>query len=87
VVEPGLGILMTSLLELEAWVLTRVRSNFGEPLEFHVVQLLVHQIPKHSHAFNGGEASFNQENMVGIISFNLEVLCYKFHLNHLNIFP
>ena len=40
-VKPRLGILVPSLLEPEVGVLTRVRSNFGEPLGFHVVKILL----------------------------------------------
>ena len=70
--EPRLGILIQASLELEVGVLARVRSKFWEPLGFHVVNiLLIHQIHKHSHDFNEGNASLNQKDRVGIISFNI----------------
>ncbi len=87
-VEPELGILMSTSLEPKMWILTRVRRNFGEPPNFHARQiLLIHQIPKHSHAFNGGNTSFNQENRVGSITFILEVVVYKLLLDHFNLSP
>lgn len=83
-VEPRLNIFMSSTLEIEVGVLDRVGSNFGKPLGFHVVRLiLVHQVPKHSHAFNGGNVSFDQEDRIGNVFFNLEVVGYKLLLNHL----
>ena len=70
---------MSSTLETEVGILARVRSEFGEPLGFHVVKLLlIHQIPKHSDDFNRGMASFNQEDRVESISFKIEVVGYKF---------
>ena len=77
-VEPRLGILTPILFEIELKVFARVRSNFGEPLGFPIVKLpLIHQIPKRSHAFNGGKASFNPGDRVGSASLNLEVVGYK----------
>lgn len=79
--EPRLSIVMSPTLEAQVWVLNKVRSNFWEPLGFHIVKLLlIHNISKHSHAFNGGQTNFNQEDMIGSISLYLEFLS-----NHLNI--
>ena len=86
--DPSLGILMPSSLEFKVGVLTGVKRNFGESLGFRVSQIfLVHQIPKHSHAFSQADANFNQGNTVGITSINLEVVGYKLLLDHLNFFP
>ena len=87
-VEPGLGILMPPMLEAQVRVLNIVRSNFREPCLFHVFKLLlIHQISKHSHAFNGGQTRFNHKDKIQIISLDLKVVGYEFILNLLNIPP
>ena len=59
-------------------VLTKVRSNFWEPLGFNIVKLLlINQISKHSHAFNGGQTKFDQEDRIGSSSLDLEVIGYE----------
>jgi len=84
-VEPRLGILVPSTLELEVGVLAKVRRKFGEPVGIHIVKfLLILQIPKHSHAFNGGKTSFNQEDKIGNITSNPEVVAYKLLMDQLN---
>jgi len=81
-VLPRLGILTPASLEPKVGILARVRSNFGESLGFHVVKfLLIHEVPNHSHYFNGEKASFNHEDKVGSIYFNLKVVGYKLLLN------
>ena len=70
-------------LEEEVGVLTRVKRNIGEPFSLDVVIiLLMHQIIKHKHALNRAKVSFNQENRIQSISFNLEVVGYKLFLDH-----
>jgi len=87
-VEPRLGSLVPPTLEAQVGILTKVRSNFGKPLQFHAVKiLLIHQIPKHSHDFNGGNASFDHEDRIGNIYLYLEVVGYELLLSHLNISP
>lgn len=49
--------------------------------------LLINKILKHSLSFNRGEANFDQEDMIGGISLDLETVGYEFLLNHLNISP
>lgn len=79
---------MPFMLEANVWVLARFRRNFGKPLGFHVVKLLlIHQTPKHKHAFSGGKGKFDQEDRIGNISFDVTVVGYKLLLNHINIFP
>ena len=85
-VVPRLGTLMPPVLEAKVRVLTTYRSNFRESLLFHVVKfLLIHQISKHSHTFNGGQTRFDQEDMIGSIYLDLKVVCYEFLLNHLQL--
>lgn len=87
-VEPRVGVLMPTSLEREVGVLARVRSNFGKPLGFHVVKLLlIHKMPKHCHVFSGVKASFNKEDIIRIIFFNVEVLGYKLFLDQLDLPP
>ena len=87
-VESRLGILIPLALEAKVGVLTNVRRNFLEPFEFQVVNLLlIHQISKHSHTFNGGQINFDQEDMIGSISLDIYVVGYEFLLNHLNLPP
>ena len=77
---------MPPALEVKVGVLTKVRSNLWEPLRFHVVKLLlIHHISKHSHTFNGGQSIFDQEDRIGSISLDIEIICYEFLLDHINI--
>ena len=79
---------MPASIGSEVGVLARVRSNFGEPLGFHLVNLLlIHQICKHTRTFNGGQANFDEEDMIGSISLVVEVVGYELLLDHLNISP
>ena len=49
--------------------------------------MLVYQVPSHSHAFYGKKTHFYEENMLGHIAFNFEVISYKPLLDLLNIPP
>ena len=47
--------------------------------------MLVHQVPCHSHAINGGKTHFYEENRIRHIDFNFEVISYKPLLDFLNL--
>jgi len=80
IVEPRLSILMSPTLEVKVGVLTKVKSNFWEPLRFHVVKLLlIHQISKHSCTFNGRQTNFDQDDRIVSISLDLEVVGYEYN--------
>ena len=69
-------------------VLTILLSAFMEFMISHVIyHVLLHQKPSHSHALDGGKTHFNQENNVGSIDFNFEVISYKMLLDLLNHSP
>jgi len=79
---------MPPKLGAHVWDFTEVRSNFWGNLGFHIVKiLLIHQICKLSRTFNGGQANFDEEDMIGIISLAVEVVGYELLLDHLNISP
>ena len=48
------------------------------------MKLLIHEISKHSRTFNGGHPSFDQEDRIGSISLDLEVIGYELVLDYLN---
>ena len=59
-----------------------------ESMISHVIyHVLLHQKPSHSHALDGGKTHFNEENKVGSIDFNFEVIGYKMLLDFLNHSP
>ena len=65
---------MPPMLEAKVGVLTKVRSKFGKPLGFHVVKLLlIHEILKHSPAFNRGETIFDQKGKVRVFPLMLRL--------------
>ena len=49
--------------------------------------MLVHQVPSHSNALNGGKTHFYEENRITRIAFNFEVISYKLLLDLLNLPP
>ena len=49
--------------------------------------MLVHQVPSHNNALNGGKTHFYEENMIRRIAFKFEVISYKPLLDLLNISP
>ena len=49
--------------------------------------MLVHEVPIHSNALDGGKTHFYEENMIRRIAFNLEVISYKLLLDLLNLPP
>jgi len=79
---------MPATLGAYVWVLTKFRINFWAPLAFHIVKLLlIHQICKHSCTFNGAQTNFDQEDMIGSISLDVEVVGYELLLDRLDISP
>ena len=49
--------------------------------------MLVHQVPSHSHAFDGGNTHFYEENRISCIAFNFEVIIYNPLLDLINLPP
>ena len=49
--------------------------------------MLVHQVPSHSNALDGGKTHFYEENMIRHIYFNFQVISYKPLLDLLNLPP
>ena len=49
--------------------------------------MLVHQVPSHIHALDGGKNHFYEENRVRSIAFNFEVISYKSLMDFLNLPP
>ena len=49
--------------------------------------MLVHQVPSHIHALNGGKTHFYEENRIRRIVFNFEIRSYKALLVLLNLPP
>ena len=49
--------------------------------------MLVHHVPSHRHALDGGNIHFYEENQIRCIAFNFEVKIYKPLLDLLNIPP
>jgi hypothetical protein len=59
-------------------VLVGVRSNFGEPLVICVAYLVIlHQVPNHGCSLNRGKAHFNEEDRIGCIAFNFDIISYN----------
>ena len=49
--------------------------------------MLVHHVPSHGHALDGGKTHFYEENRIRRIAFNFEVISYKSLLDFLNLPP
>ena len=49
--------------------------------------MLVHQVPSHRIALDGGKTHFFEENRIRRIAFNFEVISYKSLLGFLNLPP
>ena len=49
--------------------------------------MLIHQVPSHSHALDGGNTHFYEEDRIRCIAFNFEVIIYKPLMYFLNIPP
>ena len=49
--------------------------------------MFVHQVPIHSHALDGGNTHFYEENRIRCIAFNFEVIIYKTLMDLLNLPP
>ena len=46
--------------------------------------MLVHEVPSHRHALNGGKTHFYEQTRIRCIDFNFEVISYKPLLDLLN---
>ena len=49
--------------------------------------MLVHYVPSHSHALDGGKTHFYEENRIMHIDFSFEVISYKPLMDLLNLPP